>query len=258
MAKTAVALRPKNPPAPAQTDGQALLAMIERVARDPKSDVAKVERLLAVRNEDIQRVAKQAFNVAMVACQDGMLPVRKNMKADRFKFASLEAVDEALRPVYSHHGFGLTFNSQPMPETNRILVICDVLHRDGFEKRYTVPMTASPKGPKGGDVMTQTQAEGAAISFGRRYLELMIFNIITTEDDAAVAPEGASQIGPETLADLKQKIEAAGLPMDKFELAFGPINDLPVSRLDEALSRIDQYKKRGFRKDDKEAKRGAS
>lgn len=249
-ASTAVAVHKPAAPAVVKTEAQAFIEMIERAARDPAIDVTKLKELLAIRNEEQSRVAKQAFAAAMVACQNGMQPVAKNIKADRFKYASLEAVDAMLRPVYTLHGFGLSFNSEPMAgSTNRILIVCDVLHQLGHERRYTVPITVSTTGPKGGAVMTQTQGEGAAVSFGRRYLELMIFNIITTEDNIAIQPENAALVSETDAVALKALIDEAGLPIDKFEMAFGPVTELPISRLQEAKDRIAQYKQRGFQKE---------
>ena len=45
-------------------------------------------------------------------------------------------------------------------------------------------MPADGKGAQGRDVMTRTHATGSAVSYGRRYLLLMIFNIaVGGEDD---------------------------------------------------------------------------
>src|SRR5262249_39252909 len=44
-------------------------------------------------------------------------------------------------------------------------------------------MPADGKGPKGGDVMSRTHATGSALSYARRYLLLMIFNISVGGDD---------------------------------------------------------------------------
>ena len=42
---------------------------------------------------------------------------------------------------------------------------------------------ADGKGAKGGDVMTKTHATGAGVTYGRRYLLGMIFNLVIGEDD---------------------------------------------------------------------------
>ena len=198
------------------TDGQAFLAMIDRAARDPSVDVNKMKELLAMRDADQDRIAKQAFAAALVDCQILIQPIKKNMQADRFKYASLEALDDALRGIYVPAGFALSYNSAPLEgEANRILVMCDMIHRAGHTRHYQVPITVSAKGPKGGDVMTTTQAEGAAVSYGRRYLLLMIFNIITSEDDAAITMKG-EPISDEQLWELGELIKETKADMAAF------------------------------------------
>jgi hypothetical protein len=44
-------------------------------------------------------------------------------------------------------------------------------------------MPADGKGARGNDVMTKTHATGAAITYGKRYLLGMIFNLAVTRDD---------------------------------------------------------------------------
>lgn len=245
----AVAIRNPSTPTVAQTEGQAFIAMIERAARDPSVDVSKMKELLAIRNAEHDRVARQAFAQAMVECQDGMRPVAKDMKADRFKYASLEAVDNSLRPIYSRAGFGLSFTSEAIPgEPGRLLIICDVMHRGGYERRYSVPITVSIAGPKGNPIMTQTQGEGAAVSFGRRYLELMIFNIITSEDNAAFDPANASKITEAQLAELVALLRPPGKqainePTFCAYLGVDLLANLPVSKFAEAKAALEEKRK---------------
>jgi hypothetical protein len=87
-------------------------------------------------------------------------------------------------------------------------------------------MPADGKGAKGGDVMTKTHAIGAAVTYGKRYLLGMIFNIAVggdVDDDgnsnggrqpSTVAQKALEEInGFETGADLAlwKKNKAAGI-----------------------------------------------
>ena len=225
---------------PPMSDAQAFLAMIDRAARDPSVDIGKMKELLAMRDTEQQRVARQAFATAMVECQDGMLPIKKNMQADRFKYASLEALDDAMRPIYSKAGFALSYNSEPIEgSTNRFVIMCDVLHRMGAERRYSIPITVSTTGPKGGAVMTQTQGEGAAVSFGRRYLLLMIFNIITSEDDKAVHGNGGP-VSDEQLWELGELIKETTTNVADFcaYMQVEALVNLPVGKFAEAKAAL--------------------
>ena len=67
-------------------------------------------------------------------------------------------------------------------------------------------MPADGKGAQGRDVMTRTHATGSAVSYGRRYLLLMIFNIaVGGEDDdgnAAGKRDNPHTVRPEDVEDI--------------------------------------------------------
>ena len=75
-------------------------------------------------------------------------------------------------------------------------------------------MPADGKGAKGGDVMTKTHAAGAAVTYGRRYLLGMIFNIttITKDDDgnSAADPDLAMTITADQFLELRELLEESG------------------------------------------------
>jgi hypothetical protein len=159
--------------------------LFERLARDPNVNVEKLGQLMDLWERGETRRAQAAFSAAMNAAQEEMEPVR----ADSFnpqtksKFASYEALDRALRPVYTRHGFGLTFDTGETAIPEYIRLICQVVHSGGFTKDYHLDMPADGKGAKGGDVMTKTHATASAVSYGMRYLLRMIFNIAIDDDD---------------------------------------------------------------------------
>lgn len=164
--------------------GEPMLAVIERAARDPQVDVAKMERLLEMAEKIHQRQAQAAFDSAMNACQTEMRPVARDSDnpQTRSRYASYGALDQAVRPIYSAHGFALSFGTRSTT-ADRITVTCHVSHRAGFARDVEIDMPSDGKGAKGGDVMTKTHATGSAVSYGMRYLLKMIFNIALGEYD---------------------------------------------------------------------------
>ncbi len=161
------------------------VSMFERFAADPNISVEKIERLMALWERIEARKAQTAFNAAMSAAQAEMKPVAADATnpQTRSRYASYEALDRALRPIYTKHGFALSFNTGDAPGADVVRVLCEVTHSAGHEKLYKADMPADGKGAKGGDVMTKTHASGAAMSYGMRYLLKMIFNIAVGEDD---------------------------------------------------------------------------
>jgi hypothetical protein len=172
--------------------------MIERAARDPNVDVGKLEHLLNLKTAEQRRLAQDMCNTAMALAQAEMVAVKRDLKNPhtQSRYASYEALDNAVRPIYSRHGFALSFGTeaiQPLMKLNGdtatqvdqggLLVTCDVMHRDGHTFRKSIPMPITTKGPRGQDVMTPIHATGSAATYGRRYLLLMIFNIVLTDSD---------------------------------------------------------------------------
>jgi hypothetical protein len=167
-----------------QQSESSMLALIDRAARDPSVDVAKMEQLLALAERVHDRDARSQYDQAMNAAQSEMRPISRDCHnpQTRSRYASYEAIDNAIRPVYTNHGFALSFGSKA-GGPDRVIVTCRISHRAGHVEHQEVEMPADGKGAKGGDVMTKTHAVGSALSYGKRYLVNLIFNLSFGEAD---------------------------------------------------------------------------
>ncbi len=195
----------REQPLPAVAADAGPVATFERLAKDPNVDVEKLERLMAMHERLLARGAQEQFNIAMTAAQTDMRPVAAdaNNPQTKSRYASYGALDHALRPIYTRHGFGLSFDTGDSPLGEHVRVLCYVSHVAGHSRTYHVDMPADGKGAKGGDVMTKTHAVGAAMSYGMRYLLKMVFNVAVGEDDRdgnAVTPT-AVQSAPAGYSD---------------------------------------------------------
>ena len=172
-------------------DGSTILEMIGRMAIDPALDIEKLDRLIAMQERLAARDAERYFNQALNDAQSELGPVAADASnlQTKSKYASYPALDRVIRPVYSKHGFSLSFDTGDSPLAEHIRVICYMAHRDGHSRSYHVDMPADGKGAKGGDVMTKTHAAGAAMSYGQRYLLKLIFNIAVGEDRDGNKPQ---------------------------------------------------------------------
>jgi hypothetical protein len=159
--------------------------MIERAARDSSIDVDKLDRLLLMRERENARVAEQTFNSALADAQTEMHPVATDSDnpQTRSRYASYAALDRTVRPIYTRHGFALSFNTAGILSPEQIRILCDVTHTGGHGRRYHIDMPVDGKGARGGDVMTKTHAVGSGVSYGMRYLLRMIFNLAIDYDD---------------------------------------------------------------------------
>jgi len=158
----------------------ALVSFIERASRDPEFDVAKFGELLRLQRDMQHDQARRAFNVAMAAAQAEMLPVVKSAPNKHLgnRYAKLEAIDLAIRPVYTRHGFSVRYGSAPASEPGTIRVTCTVAHEAGyFEEQYLDAPSAAIGSQGGRTATTPVQAVGSAVTYLRRYLLLMVFNV---------------------------------------------------------------------------------
>ena len=176
---------PMEEPTSLTLTAEANMALVERLAKDPNVSVEKIERLMALWERGDQKRAEAEFNASMASAQAEMQAVAADSynPSTKSRYASYEAIDKAIRPTYTTHGFGLSFNTTESPLPENVRVLCLVSHRGGFSRDYHIDMPADGKGAKGGDVMTKTHAVGSAVSYGMRYLLKMIFNIAVGEAD---------------------------------------------------------------------------
>lgn len=225
-----------------------LLAVIERAARDNTIDVTKMERLVALYERTESKQAERAFNEAMNDAQTEIRPVTADAKSDKGKYASYQALDTAVRLIYTKHGFSLSFDTgDSAPDF--VKVLCYVAHRAGHSRTYKVDMPADGKGAKGNDVMTKTHAAGSAMTYGQRYLLKLIFNIPVGDDDNGKGAGGDAPISGEQLGHVRRLIEETNSDVEKFCNLFkiDALPDLPRSKYDSAITMLNT-KAKGFKK----------
>ena len=98
------------------------------------------------------------------------------------RYATYAALDKAVRPIYTAHGLRVTFTTGER-STDIAVEVSAYLCGHGHGRRYSIVMPADGKGARGGDVMTRTHAAASAISYGMRYLSVMIWNLAIDKDD---------------------------------------------------------------------------
>lgn len=231
------------------SDSAAIFSIIERAARDPNVDLDKMERLMAMREREMSRQAEQAFNEAMKAAQAEMRPISADAvnTQTRSKYATYAKLDAALRPIYTKHGFSVSFDEADSPKADHIRVLAYVAHEAGFTRTYRKDMPADGKGAKGGDVMTKTHATGAAASYGQRYLMKNIWNVAVGEDDTDgnAPPENHEKITEDQATTIRSLIEETNSDIEKFcqYLKVEAIPDIRQSQFGRVIAMLE--KKRG-------------
>jgi hypothetical protein len=244
-----VAIRQETAPTLAQSETNAVISMIERASRDPSVDLDKMERLMRMRKEMLAEEAERAFNLAMKDAQKEMRPIGADAlnPQTKSKYATYAKLDSVLRPIYTAHGFSLSFDEADSPKPEHIRVLCYVSHEGGHTRTYRKDMPADGKGAKGGDVMTKTHATGAAASYGARYLLKGIFNIAVGEEDKdGNKPADVETISEDQVMQLRDLIEAVGADEGRFKtfIKVEHLSDILASKFDAAVKLLKQKERR--------------
>lgn len=227
----------------------AIIQVIERAALNPDIDVEKMERLLAMQERIMAQNAKTAFNEAMRVTQAEMPKIKrtKDNAQTNSKYADLEHITDKAVPIYTKNGFSVSYGTAdcPIPGHARITALC--AHTGGFERTYQADVPLDMTGPKGNQNKTATHGFGSTMSYGRRYMICLIFNItLTNEDQDGNQP--SDLISEKQAADLNAKISEVGANKEQFLkfLKVERLSDLSVKRFNAAVQALND-KARGVR-----------
>lgn len=190
--------------APAIRDeASSLIQVIARAATDPDVDIDKMERLFAMHERITQRDQEKLYNEAMAAAQAEIPEIIKTgyNTHTKSKYEKLEDVLEAITPAATRYGFAISFGSLPPQQKGFYCVTALVSHQGGFSRDYQVELPADGGGLKGGANKTGIHAFGSTMTYARRYLLKLIFNIATRDDDGNAAGQKQNQPG------LKERME---------------------------------------------------
>lgn len=162
-------------------------AAITRASQVKDVDVGKLRELMQIQEDWEKRQAATHFNEAMALAQGEMTQISKDSvnPQTRSKYASLPALDAAIRPIYTKHGFSISFDEESASDSHSLLWIYVSCGAETRKFRKWVPVVT--KGFQGREMMTLTHASIGAITYGRRALLKMVFNLAEEDDDGNTA-----------------------------------------------------------------------
>lgn len=158
-----------------KSDGS-LLAVIAQAVADPRMDVEKMSKLLDIHERIVAENRKVAFMAAMARLTPRLPEVGKHGTSHQGKYARLIDIDRAIRPLIAEEGFSLSFDSQPIE--GKVRVICRLSHSEGHSEVKQIDLPIDTSGSKNG-----AQAMISTVSYGRRALTKMFFNLIEVDED---------------------------------------------------------------------------
>ena len=158
-------------PATGYNAATGILAFIEQAARNPKVNVDKMEKLLAMQMTLMEKQAEIAYTQAMTRLQK-VLP--RISKKGRIKFtdkngverdtpyAKYDDIDKVIRPLLLAEGFTLNFDTK-WTEKDGAIIYGTLTHDGGHSKTSEMRLPLDTSGSK-----NNLQAMGSTISYGQR------------------------------------------------------------------------------------------
>ena len=229
----------------APSAGMAFLSMIDRASRDPSVDVAKMQQLMEMQERWEARQAEAAFNSDFAAAMLEMPRVVKRGVKDMgakgaIPYALYEDLDLAIRPIEAKYGFARSFSTRIADKVGTVMIL-RLTHRAGHSitsERFCPP----DPGPG----RNETQALGSGDSYGRRYLTLSTWNIITVgADDDGAATSYVSKVQG---AEIKALVQECKLPDDRVKTMLkwaggaDSIDHIEGKRFDAVMARLKTVK----------------
>lgn len=215
-------------------------------ALESENAIEVIERLYTLKEKEEDKEAKRAFNTAMVEAQKKMptIPKDADNQQTNSKYSRLETIIKHAKPIYTDHGFSLSFYEGETSKENHIRLMVDVMHSAGHTetKWYDVPIDST--GIKGTVNKTGPHAKASSDSYARRYLTCMIFNIPTGIDD-----DGNAAGGKTITKELAKEIEDLAAEVKANEKKFfeywkiKQYADLPISKFGEAKAMLNAKRK---------------
>lgn len=175
-----------------EPDDERLEHAIIRAAQDDTIDITKLQALLDMQRQVAQDRSKRMFNTAMASAQAEMLPVIRDAQNThtKSKYARLETIDGQMRPIYTHHGFAVRYGSQPCSREGWMRITITISHAGGHWEENYLDAPPDEAGSRGTTNKTPIMAVGSSVTYLRRYLLCMAFNIVLA-DDLAPDDDGA-------------------------------------------------------------------
>jgi len=237
---------------------------IIKAAADPRMNVAKFEKLVALKEHMDDREARIAYddNLALLQAElpeidrNGRLVIRKKDPKTGERTGPIEQstaypkwedIVDVLRPILRKYLFSLSFRTGLAPDGR--ITVNGILARSGHREETTITLQHDATGSK-----NAVQAVGSTNSYGKRYVAFLLLNIVTRgeDDDGGPRREPQPTLSPEQHAELIKLAEEAGADLARFcaMLKVDSLVDIHALRFEEAKAQLLRKKKR---KEQKEA-----
>lgn len=213
----------------------AVLDVIERVATNKDVDVSKMQALIDMQIQVMDKEAEMAFNKAMVALRKELpVIVKKKVNSQTStKYADLSSIKQIVDPLLLKHGFFDRYSDR-FPSDGVIVTKCIITHELGHKEENEVQFKRDDVGIKGSKNKTDVHGDASAMTYGQRLSLCRALGIRIAEDDDGNKAQGT--ITQEHFIRLNELIEETNTDEEKFLQLFNVNNleELPIGEFKKA------------------------
>ncbi len=205
-----------------------------------------LKEILTIQKDWEANEARKAYFNSMSTIQANIPTIQKTKKnyQTNSTYADLDEIIKQTKAVYTKEGVDVSFYEGEGASEGFVRVCADIEHRLGHvvTRHYDSPF--DDVGLKGNVNKTKTHAKASAVTYGRRYLMCMIFNIPTGNDDDGNSAD-VEKIDEEqmhSLLDLVIAVESTEGKLLKF-MGLEKLEDMPKSDYQKAVAGLEAKKK---------------
>lgn len=189
-------------------EGQ-FMNLIAQMMQDKDADMAKLEKLLALRDQEKAARAKHAFDKDFVAMKPNLPRVIKLHMNNhtKSKFVKLEDVNDVINPILGKFGFGTA--SKVIKQTDKdVTMLLEVRHTHGHYDIQELTMPIDNVGAGGTVNKTTIQGIASTITQIKKVGFCAMLNISTGDDNDGNANGAQGNITIEQAADFDVRLRA--------------------------------------------------
>ena len=151
-------------------------ATLLQTAVEQNADLDKLERLMDLQDRWNDDQAKKAYSEALAKFQSELGPIAKTKQAHNCKYADLDDIAQAIRPILEQCGLSYTFSQEQ--DQSGLKMTCTVRHISGHSESNSL---SAPNDASGGK--NQIQAIASTVTYLRRYTLTGALGITTGDED---------------------------------------------------------------------------
>ena len=235
------------------------LALFMAAARDPQVDIAKLERLMALRKEVEEDSRKRAFYAALALAKGEFGPILKTRIVDyphkerddregggrtKYTYEQFADIGAVVDPILAK--YGLSYRHKTVQAGGKLIVTCILSHADGYSEENTLEGIEDKSGQK-----NPNQSVGSTVTYLQRYTLKQAIGVGAKNDDDGQGGDDDPMITADDAVYIEQLIADTGSDLERLLKTVGADNvvDMRASQFKQAAWLLETIKRR-----DKKAK----